>query len=176
MASVAVYPVGQIGSYESDGWNGPDEWGFEENSWRPREVSRPSQCQVRAFPNEDILLWSKPEIDNGRVVRQNDPKAVTDCWKSFSAAAAVVVLAVGLLLPKALGLISGMQVEQLRQRISELQERERIVTLEESRLTSPDKIEKLARDLEFHPPAGEHMARLNGGGAAASEATNASNR
>ena len=53
MASMAVYPVGQGGAYEADRWNGPDEWGMEEGAWQ-REIPRPSQCQVRAFPNEDI--------------------------------------------------------------------------------------------------------------------------
>lgn len=161
MASAAIYPVGQGGFHEADRWNGPDEWGYEERVWDEREVTRPSQCQLRLFPNEDILLWSKPGIDNGRVVRQDDPKAITDCWKSFSAAAAVVVLAVGLLLPKALGLISGIQLEQLRQRNAELQERARVVTLEESRLTTPDRVEKLALELGFEPPAPEALARLN---------------
>ena len=160
MASIAVYPVGQGGLYEADRWNGPDEWGLEEGAWQ-REIARPSQCQVRAFPNEDILFWSKPEIDNGRVVRQHDPTAVTDCWKGLSAAAAVVLLAVGLLLPKAYGLISGMQLEQLRERNVELRERERVVQLEESRLTTPERIEKMARDFGFQPPTAEHMARLN---------------
>ncbi len=175
MASVAVYPVGQGGAYEADRWNGPDEWGFEDSAWRRREETRPSQCQIRPFPNEDILFWCKPEIDNGRVVRQNDPQAVTNCWKSFSAAAAVVVLAVGLLLPKAYGLISGMQLEQLRQRAASLRERENVITLNESRVTSPEQIEKLAGLFDFHPPKAEHMARLNGG-VPTSEATTASNR
>jgi hypothetical protein len=175
MASVAVYPVGQGDYHEADRWNGPDEWGFEGNAWQAREIPRPSQCQVRPFPNEDILFWAKPEIDNGRVVRQHDPKAMTDCWKSFSAAAAVVVLAVGLLLPKAYGLISGMQLEQLRQRNAELRERERVVALEEGRLTSPDRIEKMARDFGFEPPSPQRMARLMDQ-SPAGETRNASNR
>ncbi len=160
MASMAVYPVGQGGAYEADRWNGPDEWGMEEGAWQ-REIPRPSQCQVRAFPNEDILFWNKREIDNARVVRQHDPTAVTDCWKGLSAAAAVVVLAVGLLLPKAYGLIGGMQIEQLRQRNAELREHERVVLLEESRLTSPDRIEKMAHDFGFRPPTAESIAQLN---------------
>jgi hypothetical protein len=161
MASLAIYPVGNGGFHEADKWNGPEEWGLEERTWDQREVIRPSQCQVRAFPNEDILFWTKPEVDNGRVVRQDDPQAVSDCWKSFSAAAAVVVLAVGLLLPKALGLISGMQIEQLRQHNAELREQARLVALDESRLTSPDRVEKMARDFGFEPPSPERMARLN---------------
>ena len=175
MASVAIYPVGQGGLYEADRWNGPDEWGMDEGAWQ-REIARPSQCQIRPFPNEDILFWSKPEIDNGRVIRQQDPGAVGDCWKGLSAAAAVVLLAVGLLLPKAYGLISGMQLEQLRQHNAELLERERVVALEESRLTSPDKIEKMARDFGFQPPTAERMARLNGSGLPDSGSRNASNR
>ena len=176
MASVAIYPVGQGGPYEADRWNGPDEWGLEESAWRQREIARPSQCQVRAFPNEDILFWSKPEIDNGRVVRQNDPKAVTDCWKSFSAAAAVVVLAVGLLLPKAYGLITGMQIERLRERAEELNNRDREVTLELGKLTSPERIEKMARDLGFRPPSVERMARLSAPASTGAASANASNR
>ena len=176
MASVATYPVGQGGFHEADRWNGPDEWGFEEHAWERLEVARPSQCQVRTFPNEDILFWTKPGIDNGRVVRQDDPGAVSNCWKSFSAAAAVVVLAVGLLLPKALGLISGMEIEQLRQRNAELHEQARVVALEESRVTSPDRVEKMARDFGFQPPSPERMARLNDNSRPADGSRNASNR
>jgi len=176
MASVALYPVGQGGFNDADKWNGPEEWGFEERTWQKPEIARPSQCQVRPFPNEDILFWMKPEVDNGRVVRQDDPTAVTDCWKSFSAAAAVVVLAVGLLLPKAYGLISGMQLEQLRQQNAELRERGRVVALEESRLTSPERIEKMARDFGFEPPTAERMARLTNDDAISDGTTNASNR
>lgn len=175
MASVAIYPVGQGGPYEADRWNGPDEWGMDEGAWQ-REIARPSQCTVRPFPNEDILFWSKPGIDNNRVIRQHDPRAVSDCWKGLSAAVAVVLLAVGLLLPKAYGLISGMQLEQLRQHNAELLERERVTALEESRLTSPDKIEKMAHDFGFQPPTAERMARLTGDGLPGDGSRNASNR
>jgi hypothetical protein len=178
MASVAIYPVGQQDEqyYGADRWNGPDEWGMEDNAWSRRETVRPSQCLVRAFPNEDISLWTKPEIDNGRVVRQNDPKAVSDCWKSLSAAAAVVLLAVGLLLPKAYGLISGMQLEQLRQRQVDLQERLRVVTLDENRVASPERIEKLAMEFGFRPPTAERVARLTMPSARSVETEEASNR
>lgn len=162
MASVAVYPVGQQedGLNYTDRWNGPDEWGNDEApSWQ-RESIRPSQCEVRSFPNEDVLFWSKPEIDNSRVVRQEDPQAVRDCWKSLSAAAAVVVVAVGLLLPKAYGLISGMELEHARERNAVLQEKRRLVKLEESRLTSPERLEQMALELGFGQPSPEHVVRL----------------
>lgn len=150
MASVALYPVGQQqdGLSNTDRWNGPDEWGNEEGAWQ-RESIRPSQCHIRSFPNEDVLLWSKPSIDNSRVVRQEDPQAVRDCWKSLSAAAAVVVVAVGLLLPKAYGLISGMELEHARERNAILLEQRRLVRLEESRLTTPERLEQMAADLGF---------------------------
>ncbi len=161
MASVAVYPVGQ-GFHDEDRWNGPEDWAAEEraSAWRQEQI-RPSQCHVRAFPNEDILFWTKPEVDNGRVVRQHDPQAITACWKGLSAAAAVVLIAVGLLLPKAHGLISGMQVDHLRKRQAELTERQRQLTLEETQLTTPAQMEKLAREFGFQPPTPETMARLD---------------
>ncbi|MBM3795630.1 MAG: hypothetical protein FJW31_16595 [Acidobacteria bacterium] len=176
MASVAVYPVGQ-GFRDEDRWNGPEEWAAEErvSAWRQEQI-RPSQCHVRAFPNEDILFWNKPEIDNGRVVRQHDPHAVTACWKGVSAAAAVVLIAVGLLLPKAHGLISGMQVDHLCKRQSELIERRRQLTLQETQLTTPAQIEEMAREFGFQPPTPETMARLDAGSLAPSVERNASNR
>lgn len=170
MASVALYPVGpqEEEFHAADRWNGPDEWANESSAWqRGAETIRPSQCHLRPFPNEDILLWSKPDIDNSRVVRQNDPQAVRDCWKSLSAAAAVVLLAVGLLLPKAYGLISGMQLEQLRDRHAFLEEQRRLTALEESRLTSPERLEQLAAEFGFGEPTPERVLRLAGGGDAA---------
>lgn len=161
MASVALYPVGlqQDALNHSDRWNGPEEWGNEEGTWQ-RESVRPSQCHIRSFPNEDVLLWSKPEIDNSRVVRQEDPDAVRDCWKSLSAAAAVVVVAVGLLLPKAYSLLSGMQIEQLRERNAALLEQRRLVVLEESRITSPERLEEMAVEFGFDQPTPERVVRL----------------
>jgi len=120
--------------------------------------------QVRAFPNEDILFWRKPSIDNGRVVRQADPKVWEACWRFFSAASVVVVVVVGLLLPNAYGLLSGIRLQQLQDTNDKLREEKKRLELVESRLTSPERLEELSLDLELEPVTPERVHYLRGVG------------
>ena len=116
--------------------------------------------QIRAFPNEDILLWRKPEIDNSQVERAEDPKIWEMCWKLFSVTSLVVVVVVGLLLPSAYGLIGGFRLQQLQQKNAMLKERQRQLELEESRLLSPQRLERMAREMHFVDPPPQNIYRL----------------
>lgn len=154
MATMAAFP--QTGGY----YDQQDSWSSEERS--PRRAQRPSECVVRTFPNEDILFWQKAEIDNTRVVRKDNPEAVQACLKFIGASAAFVVVVVGLLLPNAYSLIGGIQLEQLRQKNASLREERRRLEVEESRLTSPERIERLAAQYNFIDPAPDSVLRLDG--------------
>jgi len=115
--------------------------GFEPEYGFPRHRAVPPQ--VRAFPNEDVYFWRKG-VDNSRVARQGDPRIWETCWRFFSAMTLMVVLAVGLLLPNAINLLSGIQLHRLRGENAVLRDQQRQLELQESRLLTPERLEHLA--------------------------------
>jgi cell division protein FtsL len=115
--------------------------GFEPEYGIPRH--RAVSPHVRAFPNEDIYFWRKG-LDNSRVARQGDPRIWETCWRFFSAMTLMVVLAVGLLLPNAINLLSGIQLQRLRAENTQLRNQQRQLALQESRLLTPERLEHLA--------------------------------
>lgn len=115
--------------------------GFEPEYGIPRHRAVPAH--VRAFPNEDIYFWRKG-VDNSRVARQGDPRIWETCWRFFSAMTLMVVLAVGLLLPNAINLLSGIQLHRLRAENAQLRDQQRMLAIEESRLLTPERLEHLA--------------------------------
>ncbi len=133
---------------------------FEPEYGVPRE-QRAVSPQVRAFPNEDVYFWVKP-VDNSKVSRQGDPKIWETCWRFFSAMSLAVIVAVGLLLPNAINLLSGIQLQQLRVENSELRDEERRLALDESRLLSPERMEQMAADLRMKDAGPGTVVHLRG--------------
>src|SRR6478672_6285474 len=102
------------------------------------------QFALRTLPNEDIYLFVKA-IDNGRVVRQADPKARVACWRFIMSSGVAVTLLIGILLPSAAARIAGYQTETLRQEQQLLLSEKANLELEEARLLSPERLEQVAR-------------------------------
>jgi hypothetical protein len=120
-----------------------------------RERLTADPFRVRAFPNEDIVLWVKA-IDNSRVVRDSDPQLLEACWRFISVASVVVIAVVGLLLPNAYGMLSGYQIHKLQQEKAALLREQEALELEESRLLSPQRLEELAEMQHYvDPPPGK---------------------
>jgi cell division protein FtsL len=120
---------------------------------------------LRPLPNEDIYLFVK-EMDNGRVVRQADPKARVACWRFIMSGALAVTLLIGILLPSAAARIAGYQMESLRQEQKTLLTEKANLELEEARLLSPERLEEIARLQHFVDPGPRNVVYLNGKGGA----------
>ncbi len=115
---------------------------------------------LRAIPNEDIYLFVK-DIDNGRVVRQADPKARVACWRFIVSGGLAVTLLIGVLLPGAASRIAGYQLESLRAEQQKLMSDKANLELEEARLLSPERLEQLARIQNFVDPAPRTVVYLD---------------
>lgn len=118
---------------------GRDRYEHELGVAHPRVLSP----LVRPFPNEQIYFWRKV-VDNSRVARQGDPRIWEACWRFFSATSLIVALVIGLLVPNALNLLMGIQLRRLRHEQAELLSEKRQLALEESRLRSPERLQRLA--------------------------------
>jgi hypothetical protein len=114
---------------------------------------------LRPFANDDIYFFVKP-IDNRSVVRQADPKAGGACWKMIGSAAAAAVLLIGVLLPSAYGLLAGYQLQGLRDEAKRLEMERASLELEEAKLLSPERMEKLAQEQQFTDPDAQKVVYL----------------
>src|SRR5215831_3043246 len=71
------------------------------------------QYQLRALPQEDVFFYCK-KIDNSRLVREADPKANGACWSVIGAAALIVAMLTGALVPSVANTLAGYKLEALR--------------------------------------------------------------
>ena len=116
--------------------------------------------RLRPMPNEDVFFYSK-KIDNSRLVRQPDPRARRQCWNAIGVSSLGAILLMLLLLPNLLGMIAGYQIQALEQERTRLQTQRATLELEEAGLLNPQRLEELARILEFVDPAPGQVLFLN---------------
>jgi cell division protein FtsL len=115
---------------------------------------------LRPIPCEDVYFFCK-KIDNSRVVRESDPRANRKALKTIGLFSLATLFLLGLLLPKALGVAAGYQLHSLQQERTHLMNEKSALELEEARLLSPQRLEELARSLEFADPAPGQVVHLN---------------
>jgi hypothetical protein len=123
------------------------------------------QYELRPFPMEDVFFYCK-KIDNSRLVREADPKANGACWSAIGAAAAIVALLTGALVPSVANTLAGYKLEALRAEERKLTDERRALDLEEARLLSPDRLEKLAKTHNLVTPGINQVFHLNKGDSA----------
>jgi cell division protein FtsL len=117
---------------------------------------------LRPFPSEDLYFYCK-KVDNSRVRRESDPQGLRKCWHAASIAFAAALFVMILMLPDALGMIAGYQIDSLsREHARLLRDRGRL-ELEEAALLSPQRLQQLARDLRLVDPDTAHVVYLNSG-------------
>jgi hypothetical protein len=119
------------------------------------------QYELRPFPMEDVFFYCK-KIDNSRLVREDDPKAHGACWSAIGAAAAIVALLTGALVPSVANTLAGYKLEALRAEERKLTDERRALDLEEARLLSPDRLEKLAAKHHLVTPGSNQVFHLDG--------------
>src|SRR6202142_3796634 len=119
------------------------------------------QYELRPFPMEDVFFYCK-KIDNSRLVREADPKANGACWSAIGAAAAIVALLTGALVPSVANTLAGYRLEELRAQERKLIDERRSLDLEEARLLRPDRLEKLAQKHNLVTPTSAQVFHLDG--------------
>jgi hypothetical protein len=119
------------------------------------------QYALRPFPMEDVFFYCK-KIDNSRLVREDDPKAHGACLSAIGAAAAIVALLTGALVPSVANTVAGYKLESLRAEERKLMDERRVLDLEEAKLLSPDRLEKLAERHHLVTPKADQVFHLDG--------------
>jgi hypothetical protein len=109
---------------------------------------------------EDVYFFVK-DINNSRVVREADPQARVACLKLILSGCMAVLLLVGILLPKAYGLIAGYQIQMLKQEQERLRADQSTLEVDEAKLLSPARLEELARTQSFVDPSAQKVVYLN---------------
>jgi hypothetical protein len=114
---------------------------------------------LRALPNEDIFLYSKP-IDNSRVVREPHPTARGE-WSAIGMAGVLAVLFMGLLTPRVANVFAGYQLETLKQEQARLLDEQRELDIVEARLSREENLEVLAKRRDLSAPAPGQIVHLD---------------
>ncbi len=117
--------------------------------------------RIRPFANEDIYFFVK-HIDNSSVIRAVDPAAERASWKMIAAAAAAAVFLIGVLVPKAYGVLDGYKIQSLRQEQQRLLGERAALELEEAAILSPERMAILAKEQKFVDPTAENIVYLPG--------------
>lgn len=115
---------------------------------------------VRPIANEQLFHFVK-KIDNSGVVREADPRAGRACWKVIGTGVVSTVALLFMMLPSVLGMLSGYQLQSLRDERQKLQTSISAAELEESRLLSPANLDKVAQARDYSAPAAGRMVYLD---------------
>ncbi|HTP88106.1 MAG TPA: hypothetical protein VMJ34_14220 [Bryobacteraceae bacterium] len=126
----------------------------------PARVDTADDFLVRPFANEHLYCFVKA-IDNSGVVREADPRAGRACWKVIGTGMITTVVLLCLMLPSVLGLLAGYQLQSLRDERRDLETRIARAELEESRLLSPEQLDKIAKERDYAAPTPGHMVYLD---------------
>jgi hypothetical protein len=114
---------------------------------------------LRALPNEDIFLYSKP-IDNSRVVREPQPTAGGE-WSMIGTACALAILFMGLSTPRVANIFAGYQLESLKQEQQHLLDEQRDLDIVEARLSRQENLEVLAKRRDLSTPTSGQIVHLD---------------
>jgi cell division protein FtsB len=124
------------------------------------QASRSSvAAPVRSFPNDDIWHHRK-FIDNSRLVRQADPQAGKAAWKMIGSVGMAALLLICVLLPGAYNLLAGYQLQTLKAENYQLRSEQAALEVQASQLTSPARIQGLAREQNFSEPDAQSIVYL----------------
>jgi len=120
-----------------------------------------SPFELRPLPQEDVFFYCK-RIDNSRLVREHDPKAHGACWSAIGGAVVVLGLLSGVLAPNIANTLAGYKLEALRAEERKLLDERRSLDLEEAKLLSPDRLERLAHQQNLVTPSNAQVFHLDG--------------
>jgi hypothetical protein len=115
--------------------------------------------QLRALPFEDVYFRPK-KMDNSRLVREADPRAGGACWSVIGAACLVLAFMGGVLAPSVANTVAGYKLESLRVESQKLADERRGLELEEARLLSPERLDRLAQGQHLVSPTANQIVHL----------------
>lgn len=128
-------------------------------SWREDKV-RPVSYRLRSLPNEDIFFYSK-RMDNGRLVREADPKARGECWSTIGATCALAGVLMTALIPSVASITTGYQIQVLKQEHQRLLNDRRTLEVEEAKLSGVGRLGQLAKDHNMDSPKPGQVIQLD---------------
>jgi cell division protein FtsL len=131
-----------------------------ENEWTPQpHWSEPDLYRLRPLPCEDVYLYSK-KIDNSRLVRESDPASNRRCVRAVSLSLVAAIAVILLMLPNGLGIAASYQISALDREHDRLVNQKTALEVDEARLLSPERLDRLARQLRMVDPDQAHVVFL----------------
>jgi hypothetical protein len=117
--------------------------------------------RLRSLPQDDLFFFCK-RIDNSRLVREPDPRAMGACWSAIGVASLAVAILAGVLVPGAASTTAGYRLESLRAEERRLVEERRTLELQEAELLSPARLDRLAHNQNLVTPKSDQVFHLEG--------------
>ncbi len=109
-----------------------------------------AEARVRRGPTPEVFFEKR--LDNSRLVKAEDPQRKLD-MRNFAVAAVVFfALLMTYTLQHFRSIEFGYQVEAQKQQLVQMQEQNRQLRLTEARLTQPERMDKLARQMGMDTP------------------------
>ena len=127
----------------------------------PAAWTREETPRLRPIANEEVYLFVK-RIDNSTVVRAADPVARRARSRTVATGFVAALLVIAGLLPAAYNTMAGFTLQDLRQEQAKLKQQEAQLDLEQAKLLSPDRLEKLAKSLKMVEPDPTQVHILEG--------------
>jgi cell division protein FtsL len=116
---------------------------------------------LRPIANEDVYFFVK-RIDNSAVVRAADPAARRARNRTVITGLVAAMLVIAGLVPTAYNTMAGFTLQNLRQEQAKLKQQSALLDLEEAKLLSPERLEKLAKSLKMSEPVPQQVQFLDG--------------
>ncbi|MGA2132621.1 MAG: hypothetical protein ABSH50_10035 [Bryobacteraceae bacterium] len=115
--------------------------------------------RLRALPNEDVFLYSK-RIDNSRIVLQPQSTSRRE-WSAIGALGAAALAFMILLTPRVANVVTGYQLESLKQENQRLLDEQRELDLTVARLSREENLNALAKQRDLGMPGPGQVFHLD---------------
>jgi cell division protein FtsL len=116
---------------------------------------------LRALPNDNVFFYAK-KMDNGRLVRQADPRAADECWSAVGAAALLLMLGVSVVVPHVALVRTGYKLEAAKAERQTLLNERRALEVREAALLSPSRLNDIAKEQNLTTPVSGQVFHLDG--------------
>lgn len=117
--------------------------------------------RLRGLPGDNLYLFSK-RIDNSRLIRQANPKTRNECWSAIATATVLAVVIGTAVSPRVSSVLTGYRTEKLRTENRALQEKRRMLAIEEARMLTPNRLDEIAAKRRLMNPTSGQEQHLQG--------------